>query len=66
MQGRITVRFTIAGKGTVRKATMADSELDDDTVERCMLDAMEKARFPQPKGGGMTIVEYPLTFAPEG
>lgn len=66
LSGDITIRFTIAGDGTVGRASVESSAIGDDAVERCMLDLIERARFPPPQGAGMTIVEYPLTFAPQG
>lgn len=61
--GKLVIKFVIAKDGTVSKADVKTSTLRDADVEQCALRAFEQLTFPPPKGGGIAIVSYPLTFA---
>jgi hypothetical protein len=63
--GKLTVKFVIAGDGTVSTAETAGSTLANAAVEQCINGRFLKFQFPAPKGGGIVIVSYPFTFAPE-
>ncbi|TNE92240.1 MAG: energy transducer TonB [Deltaproteobacteria bacterium] len=64
LSGKIVVGFTIAGDGSVARATPKRSSLGNDAVESCVVGRFLKMQFPKPKGGGIVIVSYPFLFAP--
>ncbi|MCP4606872.1 MAG: AgmX/PglI C-terminal domain-containing protein [Proteobacteria bacterium] len=62
LEGKITIRFTIAGSGKVSTARTTLNELSPD-VGNCIVSAFKRFRFPQPDGGSLTV-EYPFMFTP--
>ena len=62
LEGKITVRFTIAGSGKVSAARTTLNELSPE-VGNCIISAFKRFRFPQPDGGALTV-EYPFLFTP--
>ncbi len=62
LEGKITIRFTIAGSGKVSTARTTLNELTPD-VGSCIVSAFKRFRFPQPDGGSLTV-EYPFMFTP--
>jgi TonB family protein len=65
LAGKISVRFTISGKGRVSDAVVASSSVGDPLVERCVVDAFKRLVFPPPSQGEDVVVTYPLRFDPE-
>lgn len=63
LAGRVTVRFTISATGSVVSAVVRDSTLNNATVERCMTDKIRRWVFPEPKGGGIVVVNYPFNLS---
>ena len=61
--GKIAVYFTIAPTGSVARATVRETTMNDATVESCVLKVMRSLKFPKPKGGGIVVVTYPFRFA---
>ncbi len=66
LSGKVAVQFTIAPTGRVARASASESTIDDDDVERCVVEVMESLHFPVPKGGGVAVVTYPFVFASAG
>ena len=64
LSGQVVVRFTISPHGSVSQAAIASTTLNNPTVEQCLLRAFRRIAFPQPAGGGVVVVSYPLTFNP--
>lgn len=62
--GKVSVKFTIAGDGSVSSAATASSTLGNSAAEACMSAEFLKMTFPAPKGGGVVIVKYPFMFTP--
>ena len=62
--GKLTTKFVIARDGTVSSATTKCSDLDNAVVENCINAKFMKMQFPEPKGGGIVITNYPLIFSP--
>ncbi|MFU8806319.1 MAG: AgmX/PglI C-terminal domain-containing protein, partial [Bradymonadaceae bacterium] len=56
LAGRITVRFTISATGSVVSAVVSETSMNNASVERCMADRIRRWVFPEPKGGGIVIV----------
>lgn len=63
LAGRVTVRFTISATGSVVSAVVSDSTLNNAAVERCMTNNIRRWVFPEPKGGGIVIVNYPFNLS---
>jgi len=64
LQGKVVTRFTISPAGTVAAAQDARSTMPDPEVTSCVQRVFKRLRFPQPKGGGVVVVTYPLIFVP--
>ena len=62
LKGKVKVKFTISGTGSVISAVISSSTLDDDRVEECLKRKIKRWVFPGPKGGGIVIVNYPFDF----
>lgn len=61
LRGRITVRFTVTGAGTVSGARA--EEAFDPTVGSCVAGVVARLRFPPPEGGSITFA-FPFVFEP--
>jgi len=64
LMGKVTVRFVIAGDGSVSRSETRSSTLDSAAVESCIHRRFMHFEFPQPKRNGIVIVTYPFLFAP--
>jgi TonB family protein len=62
LAGKVTVKFTISGNGSVIAAAIEESTMGDRDVESCLVDKIKRWVFPEPKGGGIVIVKYPFVF----
>ncbi len=60
--GKIVINFIIAKTGQVSSSKVQRSTMGNENVESCVADQIKKIRFPQPKGGGIVIVNYPFVF----
>ena len=65
LQGRVTLRFTIAPDGSVREARALDSDVPDAMLAACVVRQVRTVQFPAPEGGAVTVV-YPILFSPGG
>jgi TonB family protein len=66
LDGRIVMKFTIAGTGQVIASFVQSSTLGSPAVEMCVANAIKRWDFPAPSGGGLSMVSYPFTFSPAG
>ena len=64
LNGKIIVKFTIAGNGSVIAAAIADTTMNSRGVESCLVRKIKRWVFPAPKGGGIVVVKYPFIFKP--
>lgn len=64
LNGKIVVKFTIAGNGSVIQASVVESSMGNADVESCLTARIQRWVFPEPKGGGMVVVNYPFVFKP--
>ena len=62
LSGKITVKFVIAGDGSVSRAIIKRSSMDSSAVEGCLTGRFMKLQFPEPKGNGIVVVSYPFMF----
>ena len=60
--GEVTVKFVIAKTGEVSKAELKQTSLNDAAVEDCVVARFARLRFPEPRGGGIVIVSFPVMF----
>jgi TonB family protein len=63
LSGTVKVKFTISGTGSVISALVSSSSLKDSSVEQCMTSKIRRWVFPEPKGGGIVVVNYPFNFS---
>jgi hypothetical protein len=63
LAGTVKIKFTISGTGSVMSALVAESSMKSPEVERCMTGKIQRWAFPEPKGGGIVIVNYPFNFS---
>lgn len=67
LAGRVAVTFTIGGNGAVTEAVVQEDDVGaGGAVGRCITQRIRRWRFPEPKGGGQVIVNYPWTFRSAG
>lgn len=64
LSGKMTVAFVIAADGSVSRASVKSSSLNEPSVEACVTNKFMTMQFPQPKGGGVVMVSYPFMFSP--
>lgn len=64
LNGKIVVKFTIAGNGNVIQSSVVESTMGNAAVERCLVSRIRRWVFPEPKGGGIVVVNYPFVFKP--
>lgn len=64
LQGKVTVRFAIAGDGSVPFALTADTTLRDPGVESCINGEIMRLEFPEPGGGRTILITYPFVLSP--
>ncbi|MEZ0391788.1 MAG: AgmX/PglI C-terminal domain-containing protein [Pseudobdellovibrionaceae bacterium] len=62
LYGKVGIKFTIAGSGSVETQRIGDSTLRNATVEGCILQRVAKWKFPAPEGGTKVLVTYPFLF----
>jgi TonB family protein len=64
LQGRVTLRLTIAPSGRVAASEVSQSTLGNDPAESCIAAAARGWQFPAPEGGGPVEVTYPFVLVP--
>jgi hypothetical protein len=64
LAGKIVVRFTIAGDGSVSASSIKETTMNNSAVETCVTGRFMRMQFPEPRGGGVVIVSYPFLFSP--
>ncbi len=60
--GKIVVKFIISKTGKVSSSKVSRTTMGNQTVESCVARQIKKIRFPNPKGGGIVVVNYPFVF----
>ncbi len=60
--GKVVINFIIDKNGEVSSSKVGRSTMGNANVEECIAGQIKKIRFPQPKGGGIVVVNYPFVF----
>jgi len=60
--GVVKTSFVIGESGTVARAHVRSSTLDDTKLEHCVLSTLSKLMFPKPRHGEPMLVLYPIVF----
>ncbi len=66
LAGRVTVSFIISSTGTVQTASIANTTLNNPSVEGCVARAVQRWAFPAPDDGEAVVVNYPFVFTSQG
>jgi len=67
LQGKVEVAFTIDATGAVSEAAASqDTVGSNGAVGQCMVQRIRRWKFPEPKGGGQVMVNYPWVFRAAG
>ena len=61
LDGRVVVRFVVAGRGNVMTSVTQSSTIGS-TPGQCVSRAVQRWSFPAADDGGVTAVNYPFTF----
>jgi len=64
LAGKVSVKFVIAGDGTVSSAVTDKTTLGSAAAESCIAQRFMRMQFPALKGGGVAIIRYPFLFSP--
>jgi pSer/pThr/pTyr-binding forkhead associated (FHA) protein len=62
LNGTIRVLLKISGSGSVLLAKVDDSDMNNPSVEQCVIKELQKLKFPAPENGGIVVVRYPFKF----
>ena len=63
LQGRVTFRLSIDGRGRVPLAEVVTSTLGGGDPELCMVEALRDLKFPPSPSGAESTLTFPMTFA---
>jgi hypothetical protein len=66
LNGKVAIRWVITASGTVASSNVAQTTVNDSTMEECLAGRVRTWIFPKPKGGGVVVVTYPFLFKPSG
>lgn len=62
LQGKLVLRWTIAGQGLVTALLVESDSLQSPAVAACVQRVVGRLVFPAPPGGGVVSVTYPFIF----
>lgn len=62
--GHLSVSMVIGPEGSVEKAQIAQGPSGAPSLQRCVLEAVQRFRFPAPVGGGSVTVSFPFSVEP--
>ncbi|MFK7986581.1 MAG: AgmX/PglI C-terminal domain-containing protein [Sandaracinaceae bacterium] len=65
LAGRVVYRWIIGADGHVQSVLVESTTLENEAVERCVHQRIQRWEFPAPIGG-IVIVTYPFTFGASG
>ena len=62
LKGKVVIKFVVAKNGSVSSASTKWSTMGSDAVEKCIESRFKRMQFPEPKGGGIVVISYPIIF----
>ena len=62
LAGQLVLVWIISSQGSVTSASIKESTIKNKRVEDCVVNSIKHWRFPAPKGGGVTQVEFTFEF----
>jgi outer membrane biosynthesis protein TonB len=62
--GKINSRFVIATTGRVTSAGIESATIQDARMQGCVTGAIQRWKFPLPRGGAPVTITYPFVFNP--
>ncbi|MES1164747.1 MAG: AgmX/PglI C-terminal domain-containing protein [Verrucomicrobiota bacterium] len=62
LEGRVTFRLSIDGRGRVPLAAVVPSTLGGGDPELCMVEALRDLKFPPSPSGAESTLTFPMTF----
>jgi TonB family protein len=65
IKGKVVLTFVISAKGSVMHSKIKSSTLGSNQAESCLEKSVKTWKFPQPKGGGIVVVDLPVVFSPK-
>lgn len=65
LEGKVEVEWVVGTSGSVKSTRQKYASLQSTSAVNCMLSAVKSWKFPQPKGGDVTVT-YPFVFKPIG
>lgn len=66
LAGKVLVQFVIDPTGSVSDAAVAETTLENASVESCILSRIRRWKFPEPRGGGVVSITHPWFFKAAG
>jgi hypothetical protein len=63
--GEVHVRFVVGSPGAPVSCEVAETTLDNESVESCLCHEILKTPFPPVPAGGFADVTYPFSFSPQ-
>lgn len=63
--GRMVIGLGIDSEGMVSNASLNSSTLEEGQIEGCVIEILVELEFPEPRGGGVVVIDYPFTFNAE-
>ncbi len=66
LSGKIAVKFIISATGAVKDASITQSTLGNEEIEKCVASRVRQWQFPKPQGGGVVTVTYPFLLTQSG
>jgi TonB family protein len=61
LKGQIVVQFEISRRGKVKEMRVADSSLNDEVLQKCVMSVIERIAFRPYKGSEISL-SYPINF----
>lgn len=62
LSGRVSTEFTVGAKGRTVDARVASTTLNEENVERCLINVINRIQFPVAPGGGLVQIRWPFKF----
>ncbi|MBI5535089.1 MAG: TonB family protein [Deltaproteobacteria bacterium] len=66
IKGQVTLKFVLKPDGSVKEGGIekSSSEITEEDLERCMMNALKTLKFPKSTRGMESTIRYPFNFKP--